>query len=102
MSNIVIEIIKKEVTITPQGAIKGVKGDTGKGITSIVKTNTAGLVDTCTITFTDGTTTMFNITNGEQGIQGETGLTGETGNGIASVVKTNTVGAVDTYAKTFK
>lgn len=45
----------------------GEKGDTGNGILSIQKTATAGLVDTYTITFTDGTTTTFDVTNGEDG-----------------------------------
>ncbi len=45
-----------------------IKGDKGNGITSIVKTGTVGLVDTYTITFTDGTTTTFEVTNG-QGMQ---------------------------------
>ena len=42
----------------------GAKGDKGTGIQSITKTSTAGLVDTYTILFTDGTTTTFNVTNG--------------------------------------
>ena len=37
------------------------------GIASIEKTSTVGLVDTYTITFTDGTTTTFNVTNGADG-----------------------------------
>lgn len=43
--------------------LNGAKGDRGVGITSIDKTGTAGLVDTYTITFSDNTTTTFNITN---------------------------------------
>lgn len=46
-------------------AIKGETGATGNGIQSIVKTSTVGLVDTYTITFTNGTTTTFQITNSE-------------------------------------
>ena len=42
---------------------KGDKGDAGVGIVSIVKTATNGNVDTYTITFTDGTTTTFEIVN---------------------------------------
>lgn len=42
---------------------KGDKGGAGVGIVSIVKTATNGNVDTYTITFTDGTTTTFEITN---------------------------------------
>ena len=60
-----------------QGA-KGDKGDTGavgNGIASIAKTKTEGNVDTYTITFTDGTSTTFAITNGENGENGEDGIT---------------------------
>ena len=42
----------------------GQQGDTGNGIASIVKTSTSGLVDTYTITFTNGNTTSFTVTNG--------------------------------------
>lgn len=40
----------------------------GVGIKSIEKTDTEGLVDTYTITYTDGKTTMFEVTNGADGI----------------------------------
>jgi plasmid maintenance system killer protein len=46
------------------GSLRGQKGETGNGIESIEKTGTSGLVDTYTITFTDGSTTTFNVTNG--------------------------------------
>ena len=74
------------------GIPQGVKGDTGNGIQSITKTGTSGLVDTYTITFTDGQTTTFNVTNGAKG---------DTGNGISSIEKTSTVGLVDTYTITY-
>ena len=45
----------------------GDTGDTGNGIVSVLKTGTEGLVDTYTITFTDGTTTTFTVTNGANG-----------------------------------
>ena len=45
----------------------GQTGATGNGIASIAKTGTSGLVDTYTITFTDGTTTTFTVTNGRDG-----------------------------------
>ncbi len=48
----------------PQGP-KGDKGDTGNGIESIELTNTSGAVKTYTITFTDGNTTTFEVTDGE-------------------------------------
>lgn len=68
------------------------KGSDGKGIESITKTRTVGLVDTYTITFDDETTTTFNVTNGARG---------EDGKGIESITKTGTVGLVDTYTITF-
>lgn len=46
---------------------KGETGATGNGIQSNVKTSTVGLVDTYTITYTNGTTTTFDVTNGEDG-----------------------------------
>lgn len=47
----------------------------GKGISSITKTGTSGLVDTYTITFSDSTTTTFTVTNGRGVPDG--GLTGQ-------------------------
>ena len=78
--------------------IQGDKGEVGNGIVSIEKTLSDGLVDTYTITFTDGSTTTFTVTNGEQGIQGDKG---EVGNGIVSIEKTLSDGLVDTYTITF-
>ena len=45
---------------------KGEKGDSGKGIIDIVKTGSAGNVDTYTINFTDGTSTTFTVSNGRE------------------------------------
>ena len=59
----------------------------GKTIQSIELTGTVGLVDTYTINYSDGTTSTFDVTNG---------------NGIASVAKTGTAGLVDTYTITFQ
>lgn len=50
--------------------IQGIQGETGaagNGISTIQKTSTSGLVDTYTITYTDGNTSTFSITNGEDG-----------------------------------
>ena len=44
-----------------------IKGSDGKGITSITKTGTSGLIDTYTITYTDGSTSTFTVTNGTSG-----------------------------------
>ena len=42
----------------------GDPGTPGNGIVSIIKTGTSGLVDTYTITYTNGQTTTFTVTNG--------------------------------------
>ena len=42
-------------------------GPAGVGIQKIEKTNTEGLVDTYTITYTDGSTTTYTVTNGKNG-----------------------------------
>ena len=76
----------------------GEKGDAGNGIASITKTGTSGLVDTYTVTYTDGTSTTFTVTNGAKGDKGDTGATG---NGIQSITKTGTSGNVDTYTITY-
>ena len=55
---------------------KGEAGEDGRGIVSIKLTSSEGNVDTYTITYTDGTTSTFTVTNGkdgEQGIKGEDG-----------------------------
>ena len=55
---------------------KGEPGEDGRGIVSIKLTSSEGNVDTYTITYTDGTTSTFTVTNGkdgEQGIKGEDG-----------------------------
>lgn len=58
----------------------------GNGIAKIEKTSTSYLIDTYTITYTNGTTSTFTVVNG---------------NGIASIVKTATSGLVDTYTITY-
>lgn len=58
----------------------------GKGIASISKTSTSGLVDTYTITYSDGATTTFTVSNGR---------------GISTISKTSTSGLVDTYTITY-
>lgn len=77
-----------------------IAGKDGRGIVSIIKTATSGLVDTYTITYTDNTTSTFNVTNGANGINGQDGADGQDGVGIASIAKTGTQGLVDTYTIT--
>lgn len=68
------------------GVPEGQTGATGNGIASIEKTGTSGLVDTYTITFTNGNSTTFTVKNGK---------------GIVSIAKTGSSGNVDTYTITF-
>lgn len=65
---------------------KGETGTTGNGIASFEKTSTSGLIDTYTITFTNGTTSTLNVTNGR---------------GIVSIDLTSTEENIDTYTITY-
>lgn len=100
------------------------------GITGITKTGTSGLVDTYTVTFQDGNTATFTVTNGKSIVSitktatsglvdtytitfndnttttfdvtnGKDGDDGTDGRGIVSITKTATVGLVDTYTITY-
>ena len=51
----------------------GATGPAGRGISSITKTSTSGLVDTYTINYTSGSPTTFNVTNGAKGDTGPSG-----------------------------
>ena len=55
----------------------GIDGKDGVGIVSVEKTSTSGLVDTYTMTFTDGTTKTFTVTNGANGTNGSIGKDGQ-------------------------
>lgn len=58
---------------------QGDKGDDGRGIVSIVRTTgtgAAGTYDTYTISFTDGSTTTYQVYNGKDGAKGDKGNPG--------------------------
>ena len=57
----------------------GTPGPAGVGIQKIEKTGTDGLVDTYTITYTNGQTTTYTVTNGADGEKGDPGEKGEKG-----------------------
>ena len=57
----------------------GKDGTDGRSVNNVAKTSTDGLVDTYTITYSDGTTSTFEVTNGAQGAQGIQGEKGEDG-----------------------
>ena len=75
---------------------KGDPGEDGVGISNITKVSTQGLVDTYAITYTDGTSTTFQVTNGAKGEQGEQGAPGTPGAAgadgvsVSSIVQTTT------------
>ena len=78
----VINGVKSNVKAAGQKGEDGQKGQDGVSIQNIEKTSTSGSVDTYTITYSDGSTSTFKVTNGvdgNQGIQGEKGDTGEKG-----------------------
>ena len=62
-----------------------VKKGTFKSIDSISLSGTSGLIDTYTITFTDGSTSNYNVKNGKDG------------KSITGITKTSTSGNVDHY-----
>ena len=70
--------------------LPGEIGPVGNSITviSVEKTNTDGLIDTYTITFSDNSTATFTVTNG-------------TNNAITNIELTETQGLIDTYTITF-
>ena len=56
--------INRSITLSGSMIARGLDG---RGIVSIAKTGTSGLVDTYTITYTDATTSTFTVTNGANG-----------------------------------
>lgn len=56
--------INRSITLSGSMIARGLDG---RGIVSIAKTGTSGLVDTYTITYTDETTSTFTVTNGANG-----------------------------------
>ena len=90
----------------PQGET-GETGATGNGIASIEKTGTAGLVDTYTITYTNGQSATFTVTNGES-ITVDSAMSGSSTNPVQNKVITEALAlkqnatddSLDTEAKT--
>lgn len=78
--------VKGATTFVYVSDLSGAQGIQGVGVASVEKTATNALVDTYTITYTDGSTTTFTVTNGK---------------GISAIAKSATVGLVDTYTVTY-
>lgn len=87
-----------------QGVLKGADGADGNGIVSIVKTGTVGLVDTYTITFDDGSTETYDVTNGQSGSKWYKGTaisgTGTSITGFPGVLNDFYLNSVDGYVYT--
>lgn len=91
MDNISLALLK--AIAGNSGGGSATPGKDGVGISKIEKTNTQGLVDTYTISYSDGTTTTFTVTNGQDGQDGEDGANGSPGkdgqNGITPTIGDN-------------
>jgi len=83
-------------------AVQQVNPQDPRSIVSIDKTDTSGLIDTYTITYTDGTTSTFIVVNGAEGPQGIQGMPGE--NGVTPTVAINEEGywVINGEVTTFK
>ena len=101
MNQALVEVDNLDITATKEGTTVTITitrkdgsqqvveledGKDGVGIKSITKTGTSGLVDTYTITYTDDSTSTFQVTNGR---------------GIVSIEKTDTNVLTDTYTITY-
>ena len=78
----------------------GTPGPAGVGIQKIEKTGTDGLVDTYTITYTNGQTTTYTVTNGADGEKGDTGDKGEKGEPGQNATDDQVEKAVEKYFET--
>ena len=91
MDNITLALIK--AIAGNSGGGTATPGKDGVGISKIEKTDTQGLVDTYTISYTNGTTTTFTVTNGQDGQDGVDGTSGSPGkdgqNGITPTIGEN-------------
>lgn len=69
----------------PKEGPQGETGEAGRGIVSIAFTSRAGLTDTYTITYSDGTTSTFEVKNGAKGDTGIiTGATASVDNSVGT------------------
>lgn len=65
-----LESIKGEKGDKGEPGVPGTPGEDGVSVTSIDKTSSDGIVDTYTITLSNGTTSTFTVTNGNDGDEG--------------------------------
>lgn len=88
----------------------GANGKNGVSVSSIEMTGTEGEKDIYTITYSDGTTSTFTVTNGmdgENGLEGKDGNDGKKGKDgkegvtVIRIEKTSTEGSSDNYTITY-
>ena len=73
----------------------GQDGEDGRSIVAIELLDSDGLVDTYVISYSDGTTSTFIVTNGAQGEQGIQGLPGEDGHSPVVSIDPNGYWVID-------
>ena len=79
LSMVILSACQTEPPMDGKDGTDGVDGKDGVGIVSIEKTSSDGLVDTYTITLSDGSTSVFTVNNGANGQDGADGAQGEQG-----------------------
>lgn len=99
--NDMVFVLDDASTVTLVWAKTALVGTDWVWISSIIKTWTVWLVDTYTITYTDSSTSTFNVTNGTNWTNGTDGADWVDGRWIVSILKTNTVWVTDTYTITY-
>lgn len=103
--NVDINNVSYSIDILPQNTYtielnkqgpQGLRGYTGNGIESYELTSTAGLIDTYTITFTDGDTKTVNVTNGADGTSADiTSVTATIDNNVGTPSVDVTLGGTE-------
>ena len=80
--------------------LKGEQGKDGTTIKSVEKSASSGLVDTYTITLTNGSKFSFNVTNGKDGEKGKDGANGKDGviTNIDATLSTTSTNAIQNKA----
>ena len=89
-----IQGLTGDTGLTGATGLTGDTGATGNGISSVLLTNTVGDTKTYTITFTDTSTTTFDVVDGTDGINGTNGTDVDH---VTRTIGTGAAGTTDTY-----
>ena len=90
-----IHAMNRSGQVDPDSSGVGPSSKDPRSIVKIEKTKTVDLIDEYTITYTDGTTSLFLVTNGKDGTEGIQGLPGQDGHTPTIAVGTNGNWVVD-------